>query len=207
MPPFIFGIDAGRRAAPANQLLRHQQPPAEPSSDVAFVASRNGHPVTIRRLGAEDAPLLIDLHRTLLEDSRRLHSLPEPKWHERAAHERLARMFNFDCERDITLVAEHVSPAGEQAIVGMGWLGRARAFRGAAELSLLVCDAWQGCGIGTQLAAQLLSVARRSGIACVEAELLRANVRMLQLCARAGFTFADDGSGGVRATWSLPFGS
>ena len=57
------------------------------------------------------------------------------------------------------------------------------------------------------LAAQLLSVARRSGIACVEAELLRANVRMLQLCARAGFTFADDGSGGVRATWSLPFGS
>jgi len=205
---FAFIFTASQNAAPVNHLLRHYEPrPDHPSKDVVLVASRNGHPLTIRPLRAEDAPLLIELHRTLLEDSRRLHALPEPKCQERAAHERLARMFVVDCERDITLVAEHVSPAGKRSIVGMGWLGRAQAFRGEAELSLLVCDAWQGCGVGTQLAAQLLSVARGTGVARVHADLLPANVRMRQLCARAGFTFDDDASGVVRATCSLSFGS
>ena len=43
---------------------------------------------------------------------------------------------------------------------------------GAAELGVLIEDAWQGHGLGTRLVGELIAHARRTGLRVLEAQLL-----------------------------------
>jgi GNAT superfamily N-acetyltransferase len=59
-----------------------------------------------------------------------------------------------------------------------------------AEVAFLIDDAHQGLGIGSRIFKHLVSIARASGIAQFEAEVLPSNEGMLRLFSRSGLPVA-----------------
>ncbi len=167
-----------------------------PTEYVTRAELRDGSPILIRPIRPEDEPLMVAFHATLSEQSVRMRYLEGLKLDVRTAHERLVRICFTDYDRELALVAERQSPDGQDQIIALGRLSRERV-RGAtgAEFSLLVADPWQGCGVGGQLLARLIQVARSEGIDRIYADVLEANLRMQRLCARLGFAVgpAEDG--------------
>src|SRR6185295_12570936 len=158
---------------------------------------RDGSPIVIRPIRPEDEPMMVAFHRTLSEQSVRMRYSQGIKLDQRTAHERLVRVCFGDYDRELALVAERQDDRGEREILALGRLSRERA-RGAveAEFSLLVSDPWQGKGVGRQLLARLIDIARREGIARIYADILQENLRMQRMCAELGFILGA-GEGGV----------
>jgi RimJ/RimL family protein N-acetyltransferase len=61
-----------------------------------------------------------------------------------------------------------------------------RAREGVAHLGVLVEDAWQRRGIGTQLVVALIGIARRQGVGVVHADVLGENVFLVRALRRIG---------------------
>jgi acetyltransferase len=168
-----------------------------PTEYVSRAELRDGSPITIRPIRPEDEPMMVAFHKTLSEQSVRMRYLQGIKLDERTAHERLVRVCFVDYDRELALVAERQAEAGAREIIALGRLSRERVWGSAdAEFSLLVGDPWQGRGVGGQLLARLVTLAKQEGIARIYAEILVTNLRMQRLCARLGFTIGD-GDGGV----------
>jgi acyl-CoA hydrolase/GNAT superfamily N-acetyltransferase len=82
----------------------------------------------------------------------------------------------IDHRNDVTLVATLPSPAGEEIIaMGSYYLDTKT---NVAEVAFVVRDEWQNRGIGTQLLAYLIRIARRNGIRGFTAEVLTDNKAM-----------------------------
>jgi acetyltransferase len=184
---------------PDEQLPRSAIRPY-PTEYVSRGELRDGSPIVIRPIRPEDEPAMVTFHRTLSERSVRMRYLTGFKLDERTTHERLVRICFTDYDRELALVAERQVAAGERQIIALGRLSRERV-RGAtgAEFALLVGDPWQGCGVGGQLLARLIDVARREGIGEIYADILEANLQMQRLCARLGFEMGAADDGVVRA--------
>jgi acetyltransferase len=183
-------------AVPAADLPRPAIRPY-PTEYVSHAELRDGSPISIRPIRPEDEPMMVAFHKTLSEQSVRMRYLQGIKLDERTAHERLVRVCFVDYDRELALVAERQTDAGERQIIALGRLSRERVWGSAdAEFSLLVGDPWQGRGVGGQLLARLITLAKQEGIARIHAEILATNLRMQRLCARLGFTIGD-GDGGV----------
>ena len=82
----------------------------------------------------------------------------------------------------MVLVAE--SASGD--IVAVGRLTRERDLA-EAEFALLVSDAWQEHGLGTELLRRLVSLARGEGITRVFGNILPENRLMQEVCRQLGF--------------------
>ena len=100
----------------------------------------------------------------------------------RVTHDRLTRICFVDYDREMVLVAE--SAAGD--IVAVGRLTREQD-SAEAEFALLVSDAWQEHGLGTELLRRLVSLARGEGIARVFGNILPENRLMQEVCRQLGF--------------------
>jgi acetyltransferase len=88
----------------------------------------------------------------------------------------------------MALVAERDDPvSGQPAIVGIGRLSRVFG-TDDAEFAVLVTDAWQGRGIGTELLRRLVEIARAEGVAVLSAQMRAENVGMRKASERLGFT-------------------
>lgn len=100
------------------------------------------------------------------------------------------RMFDRLCDRDrgISVVACHDGQV--RAMANLMYC----AEPGTAELALLVEDAWQGRGLGAQLARILVDIARDHAMAEVRAAIMAQNQRMRRLMVSLGATlgFTDD---------------
>ena len=107
---------------------------------------------------------------------------------QRTSHDRLTRICFIDYSREIALVAERTEPgASGGEIVAVGRLTKIHATRDA-EFAIVVSDAFQGQGLGTQLLGRLLEIARREGVSRVVADMLSENREMQRVCERFGFT-------------------
>lgn len=77
--------------------------------------------------------------------------------------------------------------------------------RPAADIGLVVADAWQGRGLGSQLLSRVIARAAARGVSGLVMEVLSENRRMLAMIARrfagAGYEF---GGGSVTVRVSLP---
>lgn len=142
-------------------------------------ASPDAAVVTLRPLGAEEAPLLVAHVAGLAPASR---------------HSRFLGGVNLITERealrlvagpDVLALAAMV--AGPQGSLMVGEAIAAFGTDDRAEFALSVADAWQGRGIGRALLASLARrIAPRAGR--LHGEVLPGNRRMLALAAQAGFT-------------------
>ncbi len=143
---------------------------------------KDGTELLIRPIKPEDAPLLVEMFRTLSPTSiyfrffRPLRSLSE---------EMLARFTQIDYDRDMALVAMQQHAGGEKM------LGVARLMSDPdvteAEFSIVVSDPWQGKGVGAILLEDLIAIARERGMASLWGIVLPENTTMLALGRKVGF--------------------
>jgi len=95
---------------------------------------------------------------------------------------------NIDYSRDMAIIAL-IKDTGGERIVGVGrYYLSAESNR--AELSFLVRDDWQAKGIGSDLLNILIDIARKRGLAGLDANVLAANYQMLAVFANSGHKFA-----------------
>jgi acetyltransferase len=148
----------------------------------------DGTPVTLRPIRPEDETLLVEFHKALSDESvyrRYFHAM---KLSQRIAHERLLRICFNDYDRELALVAERPDPGtGEPQILGVARLSKERDGQ-TAEFSLLIRDAFQGMGLGTELLRRLLEVGKAEGLRRITAHILPDNLPMQRLCQKVGFT-------------------
>lgn len=146
-----------------------------------------GDELLLRPIRPEDEPKVVEFHKTLSEKSVYLRYFRAFQFDQRVEHERLVRICHVDYDREVVLVAEKQEEDGTR-ILGIGRLTRAGR-SDTAEFALLISDAYQGHGLGTELLKRLLAYGRQEGITRVEAYILAENRGMLHVCGKLGFTF------------------
>jgi len=152
---------------------------------------KNGTEVTIRPIRPEDEPMMAQFHRTLSEQSvywRYLHLIGLSQ---RIAHERLTRVCFIDYAREMALVAEQRDAAGRPVILAVGRLMKLRDTN-EAEFAMLVADAYQGQGLGSELLRQLVRIGRDEKLARIVASIAVDNRAMQLVSKRAGFMVSYD---------------
>lgn len=143
----------------------------------------------IRPIRPEDEPLMVQFHKTLSEQSVYLRYFRAMQYDQRVAHDRLIRICFVDYDRDMALVTEMTdAETGEKKIVAAGRLSRIHG-TDEAEFALLVNDACQGKGIGSETLRRLLEIGRHEGVKRVIAYLLTENRGMYHICKKLGFSF------------------
>lgn len=158
-----------------------------PSRYVAHWHAKDGMPVVIRPIRPEDEPAMAKFHETLSDRSVYLRFFHLEKLSSRIAHSRLLRKCFIDYDREMALVAERLDGGGpEHEIVAVGRLTRTPGAR-EAEVAVLVTDAFQHCGLGSELLRRLIQVGRDEKLERIIATTLPENMGMRSLMARAGF--------------------
>jgi GNAT superfamily N-acetyltransferase len=103
----------------------------------------------------------------------------------------LKQLTEVDFENVVALVAIMNEEAQDRIVGGGRYVrtGESGAVR-KAEVAFLIDDAHQGLGIGSRIFRHLVTIARESGIAQLEAEVLPSNDSMLRLFTRSGLPIA-----------------
>jgi acetyltransferase len=157
---------------------------------VQYVSSwkmKNGSQVLLRPIRPEDEPAMVKFHETLSDRSVYLRYFHMENLSSRVAHERLIRKCFIDYDREIALVVEimnHVN--GDHEIIAVGRLTRTHGTQDA-EVAVLVTDQYQRGGLGTELLARLIQVARDEKLDRIVATILLENMAMRALVSRCGF--------------------
>jgi RimJ/RimL family protein N-acetyltransferase len=147
------------------------------TDDGTEVAVRDGSRVVLRPMHRTDAGRLVRFHQTLSPTTTRWRFFT---FHRELSPEELHRFTHVDHEGRDAVVA---TVDGE--IIGVGRYDHDRE-RNEAEIAFVVTDEWQGRGVGRALLDELVSIARRRGIARFTAVTLADNHRMLRTLRASG---------------------
>lgn len=182
----VHGLDVREEDLPKPAIRPY------PTQYVEQITLRDGTRASIRPIRPEDEPLLIAFHETLSERSVYSRYFQAMKLSTRVAHERLTRICFIDYDREMALVvSRRPTGPGKHEILAVGRLSQQHGAN-EAEFALLVADPYQGLGIGGELLARLLQIARDEGLQRVTAEMLRDNRPMQRVCERLGFRLRYD---------------
>jgi acetyltransferase len=154
-------------------------------------ALRDGTVVTIRPIRPEDEPLMVEFHANISERSVYFRYLHLMGLSQRVAHERLTRVCFIDYAREMALVAEQRDAGGRVAILGVGRLVKSHGVR-VGEFAVVVIDARQGQGLGTELLHRIVQVGRDEGLTRIVATIDPDNREMQGVSEKVGFTVQFD---------------
>ncbi len=153
---------------------------------------KNKQAVVIRPIRPEDEPWMAKFHETLSEQSVYQRYFSVLKLSQRTAHERLTRICFNDYDREIALVVEHKAGAGAAPqILGVGRLSKLHNVN-EGEFAILISDAWQGQGLGTELLKRVVEVGRREKLTRLVGHILPENHVMSHVSQKAGFKVRTD---------------
>ena len=102
-------------------------------------------------------------------------------------HVLASRLVHIDRARETTLVAVD-EEGGRGAIMGVVHIICERKRPDIAEYDIMIRSDHKGHGLGYELMGEILSEARRRGLAAVEGYILRENRAMLLMARELGFT-------------------
>jgi acetyltransferase len=164
---------------------------------------KDGTPVTIRPIRPEDEPLMVQFHATLSERSVYLRYFGSLSLSTRVGHERLERICSDSYDHGFALVADRSNPqTGQQEVLGIGRFSAINSVE--AEAAVLVSDRWQGRGLGAELLAGVVRVARAEKFKKLSGEVLRDNLVMQIIFKKIGFQLrATEDPSSVSATLEL----
>lgn len=148
--------------------------------------ARNGLEFLLRPIRPEDEPLLVGFHEALSDRTVYMRYLQMLKLEQRVSHERLTRICFNDYDRELALVAE-TEVDGERRVVAVARLARLRQHLEQAEVAVVVADAWQGVGLGSELLRRLVDIGRQEKVKRLWADILADNSKMQRLCESLGF--------------------
>ncbi|MBC7924810.1 MAG: GNAT family N-acetyltransferase, partial [Bryobacteraceae bacterium] len=156
--------------------------------------SSAGDRFQIRPIRPEDEPRMVTFHESLSDRSVHMRYFGGLSLQHRVAHARLTRVCGFDYDVEIALVVEH--PGNEQGkrIVAVGRLIRIPE-SDSAEFAIVVSDAFQRKGLGTELLRRLTKVGEAENTRKIQGWILPSNTEMLNVCKELGFqlkTVADN---------------
>jgi len=193
----LLASDAGLLALDARVVLQDPSIPTGrlprpairpyPLQYVTQWKSREGIALTLRPIRPEDEPMVAQFHASLSQDSIYHRYFAPSSLKSRVRHKELAHLCFIDYSRQMVLVAEAHNAEGKSAIVAIGDLKRRSESEGS-EFALLVTDAYQRQGLGTEMLRQLLAVAREERWEPVTAVILPDNRVMQEICRRMGFS-------------------
>lgn len=154
--------------------------------------ARDGRPLLIRPIRPEDEPLLAQFHEMLSERTVYARYSQVLSLGRRTVHERLARLCFIDYDRQMALVAINLSEP-EPKLIAVARLIKMRG-TAAAEFALVIADAYQHLGLGTELMRRLIEIGRDEQLEQIVGYIHATNQGMLKVCRRLGFEFSGDGS-------------
>ncbi len=167
-----------------------------PSQYVEKWAMKNGTEAVIRPIRPEDEPLMAAFHQTISERSVMLRYFYPMALSQRIEHERLSRISFIDYDREMALVAEVTGRRGTNEIIAAGRL--IKLYGGEeAEFTVLVSDAYQGYGLGSELLRRLVDIGKQEGVKHIYGNILGDNTNMLRVTERLGFKLAAQQKEGV----------
>jgi acetyltransferase len=158
-----------------------------PDEDESHMVSVDGRRIFVRPVKPEDAPLFTALFKVLSPTTiyyRFFGMLKELK------PEMLARFTQIDYDREIALVAIDEDSETDRMLGVARIIGDPDGKTG--EFAVLVGDAWQGKGIGSNLLEKCLSIAEKQGFKTVHGIVLHDNRNMLALGKKLGFEIKRD---------------
>jgi len=155
---------------------------------------RNGLPVTIRALHAEDREKVAKAIRELDRESIYLRLFSYRNLLTEAA---LDRVMHFDPDSEVVLIVTRGSGADE-IVIGSGRyiVGPIGAGGRSAEVAFMVEEDYHGLGIASRLLKHLAQVAKSRGIARFDATVLPENKAMISVFARSGLAMRKRIEGG-----------
>lgn len=150
--------------------------------------AKDGSTYHIRPIRPEDEPALVEFHKSLSEESVYLRYANMMKLSQRVAHERLSHLCFIDYDREMALVAESIGGNGAERppIVGIGRLTKIGGTNDG-EFALIVSDAHQGRGLGTEILQRLVQIGEDEKLDRITADVLRENMGMKLVCEKVGF--------------------
>ncbi|WP_130618043.1 GNAT family N-acetyltransferase [Dyella amyloliquefaciens] len=143
---------------------------------------RNGAPVLIRPLRADDRQLETDFIRNLSPETRRQRFLCDFKQPSEAL---IDQMMDVDHDRRLAFIAL-VRVEGELREIGVARYC-ATLDEGACECAITVADAWQHLGLGVLLMRHLIDEAERHGFRHMVSIDAASNLAMRRLASTLGF--------------------
>jgi acetyltransferase len=158
---------------------------------------RDGTPVLIRRLVAEDAALYPDfLSEVTAEDMRLRFFAPMRE----VNHALLDKLINYDPARAMAFIAVDEKT---QKMLGVVRL-HDDANGQDAEFAILVRSRLKSHGVGWLLMKHMIEFSRHKGLKTVRGQVLSENTTMLAMCAELGFHIAGDSDDFGVKTVTLP---
>jgi acetyltransferase len=199
----LVALDAGVVLHPADARPDTLPRPAirpYPAEYAGGLTLGDGSPAAVRPIRPADEPAMVRFHQGLSErtvDHRWLRPLPLAS---RIDHHRLAGVCHNDYDREIALVIDRRTGAGDaHEILAIGRLTRLREDPGCAELGMVVGDPWQGRGLGRELTRRLVAIAASEGIRRIVCHIRDGNAAGASLLTAAGFTLQPPEDGLVTA--------
>jgi acetyltransferase len=178
----VIALDARIRVGPPAGSTRPSIAPY-PEALSTVEEARDGTPVGVRPLRAEDEPRLHDLAAHTEPDDLRLRFFTPVRG---LTHAVAARLSHLDYDREMGLIAE----------LDGAPLGVAHFFADpdnrSAEYAVAVRSDWKGRGIGYLLMKRLITIAVQRGLGELVGEVLPENRAMLAMCRELGFDATAD---------------
>ena len=155
--------------------------------------AKDGMELVIRPIRPEDEPKVAQFHQTLSERTVFLRYLKEMNLDQRTTHDRLIRICFNDYDREIALVAECKNDQDAQCdqILGIARLSKLRGVN-HARFAVIVTDSFQGKGLGKELLARLIDIARQEQIERIVANMAPENTGMKHLFKELGFSVTNE---------------
>ncbi|MBP1747532.1 MAG: Acetyl-CoA synthetase / acetyltransferase family protein [Deltaproteobacteria bacterium] len=153
-----------------------------PSRYVMQWKLRDGRPVLIRPIRAEDEPLLKEMMPGLSEETLRVRFFVAPAVID---HMMLMKFCNVDYDREIAMVVE-LTEDGQRKIIGGGRLV-VEPDTQSGQFALLVSDNFQKHGIGEKMLDVVIGIAQDKALREIYGIVLSENSKMLGLAAKMGF--------------------
>jgi acyl-CoA synthetase (NDP forming)/GNAT superfamily N-acetyltransferase len=154
----------------------------------------------VRPIRPEDAEMEASFVRNLSDHARHFRFGTAMK---ELTREMLVRFTQIDYDRELALLGL-VEQGGREVEIAVARYARTSAE--AADIAIVVADAWQGKGIGRRLLVRLIELARARGIRRLEGEMLSENLPIRNLLATLGFEFRRDPEGGDLILFEKTFG-
>jgi RimJ/RimL family protein N-acetyltransferase len=155
------------------------------ASHQAHLTLRDGTPILIRRLAAEDTALYRDFLSDIIADDLRLRFFGAMR---DVSHELLDKLIHYDpvCAMAFIAVDEQ-----SQKMLGVVRLHDDTS-GGTAEFAILVRSRLKDHGVGWLLMKHMIEFSKHKNLKTVQGQVLSENTTMLAMCAELGFHITDD---------------
>ena len=165
-------------------------PPLPRTPGAILRKSRKGRPYNIRPLRQSDGPLLAEFMSGLSSNTLlKRFFVAYPSLSDTAIDQEIQRINNTLKLNGSVLVATHYAE-GQEEIIGIGEMIPDKELHLTAELALTVRDDYQGEGLGSALAHQLVNEASKKGLTTLQAESFVYNRPMLRIWTKLGLPYS-----------------